>query len=371
MPDVMKSSHLSLLAVSSWLLFACGGSTPAAPPPAVPSTPTTPATASTPAPAGTGATATPAASAKAEGHKLLVATVSCWFGGVWSEAEGADSLDARKAASEARCHDATRRIWGKDDNEKYEQLRAIDANAVDDATKKVVDVAGGDSVDAAHKDALGKLLGAVAAAKKEEMLARRAGDRVKRDLAKEPEKLNKDEVDAIGPLKQSSALEALLKLDAGDLTAEAQALGLMTAMEHMSIAKGLPRHLKIYAVTGSFKQLYNVDPPAGVTEDLTRPLTPGTWLACVSAGAKGAGHPVPDALKTPVEKEPAAWAGVIEGLKDKIAPIGDKISADTPLKDVVGRVAKQLEREYTEERNAIRRAGAQGKPAPALTPAPK
>jgi hypothetical protein len=323
---------------------------------------------STGAPADTSASA--AAPEKAAAHKLLVATTGCWFGGVWGEAEGADSPDARKAASEAHCHDVARRIWGKDDKEKYEQLRAIEANAVDDAAKKIQELAANDAADSAHKDQLGKLLSAVAAAKKEEMLARRAGDRVKRDLAKEPEKLNKDEVDAIGPLKQTSALEALLKLDAGDLASEAQALGLLTAMEHLSIAKGLPRHLKIYAVSGSFKQLFNVDPPAGVTEDLTKPLKPGTWLACVSAGAKGAGHPVPDTLKTPVEKEPAAWAGVIEGLKDKVAPLADKISAETPLKDVVGRVAKKLESEANEERNAIRGAG-QGKPAPAPAAPPK
>ena len=140
----------------------------------------------------------------------------------------------------------------------------------------------------------------------------------------------------------------------------------MSAMERMSIAKGLPRHLKIYSVSGAFKLLFAVDAPA-VPEELNKPLKPGTWLAYLVTAAKGAGHPIADTAKTPLEKEPAAWAGVLEGVHDKLVPDVDKISAETPMKDVVASVAKRLERESNEERNALR-AKQPAAPAPKTTP---
>ena len=305
--------------------------------------------------------------AKGQAHALVVLVASCWYGGVWSEGEGADTPETRKAASEARCREATKRTFGTEDKEKYEQLRAYEANALEDLGKKVQELTKGDTVDEPRKDALGKLVTTLAAAKKEEMLARRAGDRVKRDLAKEPEKLNADEVAAVGPLKDTTALAQLLKLDAGDLTTEAHTFGVMSAMERMAIARGLPRHLKIYAVQGSIKLLFNVDAPA-VSDDLTKPLKPGTWLATLTAAAKGAGHAVPDTAKTPLEKEPMAWAGVLEGLHDQLVADGAKLAPDTTLKGVAASIAKRLEHEYDEERNALRKAPPTTPPAATAKP---
>ena len=123
--------------------LGCGGTPPPAPaPPPPPNAPDIVAV----TPGDAGATAAPSAPPRGEAHKLVVALAGCWFGGVWSEGEGADTPETRKAASEARCHDATRRALGADEKEKYEQLRALEANAVEDAAKKVADVAKDDSI---------------------------------------------------------------------------------------------------------------------------------------------------------------------------------------------------------------------------------
>jgi hypothetical protein len=356
-----------LLSLAACGALACGSAPKPADAPPSPSPPDTSAT--TPPAADAGAMATPATPAKGQAHALLVLVASCWYGGVWSEGEGADTPETRKATSEARCHDATKRAFGTDDKEKYEQLRAYEANAVEDLGKKIGELAKADAVDAPRKDTLAKFVTVLAAAKKEEMLARRAGDRVKRDLAKEPEKLTADEVAAVGPLKQTTALEQLLKLDAGDLTTEAHTFAVLSGMERMAIARGLPRHLKIYSVSGAFKLLFNVDAPA-VPEDLTKPLKPGTWLAYLVTAAKGAGHAVPDTAKTPLEKEPMGWAGVLEGLHDQLGADGAKLSDETNLKSVVASIAKRLEHEYNDERNALRSKAAPTAPAPSsATPA--
>jgi hypothetical protein len=291
---------------------------------------------------------------------------ACWFGGVWSDAEG-DSADARRVASEQRCHDVVTRIWGADDKGHYEQLRAFEVNAIEDTANKVEAVAKADSVDSAHKDAIVKLLRAVADAKKEEMLARRAAERVKRDLDREPDKLSSDEAAAVAPLKASSALEALYKLDAGDLGADAQALGLMSALDRMDIARGLPKHLKVYAVSGAFALVFGVKQPE-VPEDATKHIKPGTWLAYLTDTAKAAGHPVPDSAKTPKDREPLAYSGVLEGFSDKLKASADKVSDTTPLKPVVTRVWRRLGAEYEAEQAAL--ASKQASPAPTPKGAP-
>lgn len=370
MPVVMLFRSTAVAASTAVLLAlsACGGEAPKpveplpAPPPMV----------STSAPGANvdaGPTAAPPP-AKGQAHALAVLVASCWYGGVWSEAEGADAAETRKAASEARCREATKRVFGTDDKEKYEQLRAYDANAIEDVGKKIAATAKDDATDGPRKDALVKLVTVLATAKKEEMHARRAGERVKRDLAKEPEKLSADEAAAVAPLTATAGLEALLKLDVGDLTGEAHALGVMSAMERMSITRGLPKHLKVYAARGPFKLLFNVDAPA-VPEDATKPLKPGTWLGYLVTAAKGAGHAVPDSAKTPAEKEPMAWAGVLEGLHDQLAADAEKISGATMMKVIAVTLARRLEHEYSAERSALRKAQEAAATAPAATPGAK
>jgi hypothetical protein len=343
-------SSRAVLAASCLLVStaaACGGSQspPAAPPPPVAS-PTPPAGASASAP---GAPA-PAAQTQEEAHKLVVLAAACWFGGMWGEALG-EQDQAKATGTETRCHDLEKRVWDTDDKTHYEQLRALEQNAVADVVAKVDVAAKGDSVDGPRHDALVRLVQALADAEKETTAARRAGSRVKRDLDREPDKLNADEVDAVLPLRAHSKIEALLRLDAGDLTKEANALGLLCALDRVELARGLPKHLKFYAVADELQLLFGVSVP-DVPSDATKKLVPGTWLRFLADAANAAGHPVSDKAKTPRERDALAWAGMLQGFSDKLTADSDGISNATDLSRVVATVQHRLEAEFKAQQGA-------------------
>ncbi len=288
-------------------------------------------------------------------HKLAVTAVSCWFGGVWADAIG-EAPENRKMSDEGRCNEVVRLVWGAEDKAKYEQVRAFDERAVEDVISKV-----GEGTPSARE------LRAFVEAQREAMDARRAGDRIKKDLAgdREREKLTPDEAGATKALTDGDALDALLKLNVGDLTHEAHALGVLTAMARIESSRGLPRHLKIYAMQAPLYSLFGMPAPAGLPADATTPLPKGGYLAFVVDAAKAAGHPVPDAAKTPKEREPLGWAGVLEGITDKLRPDLDGVPHDSILPDVLDRVVHRLETEFKAEKNAL----AAGATAP-TTPAP-
>jgi hypothetical protein len=326
---------------------ACGGSqpSPTAPPPPV-------ATSAPLAGAGSSAPAAPAPAAQTqeEAHKLVVLAASCWFGGMWSDAVG-EQGQAKATGAETRCHDLERRVWDTDDKTHYEQLRALEQNAVADVVAKVDVTAKGDSVDGPRRDALVRLTQALADAAKETMGARRAGDRVKRDLDREPDKLTTDEVDAVLPLRAHAKIETLLKFDGGDLTKEANALALLCALDRVELARGLPKHLKFYAVADEFQLLFGVTVP-DVPSDATKKLVPGTWLRFLADTANAAGHPVTDKAKTPREKDALAWSGMLQGFGEKLAADSDGVSNATDLSRVVATVQHRLEAEYKAQQGA-------------------
>jgi hypothetical protein len=348
MPLINRSP--SLLGLVALPLIACGGGGETVKPPPAP---TASAAATTPpAPATTaGAAPTPAgAQTNEEAHKLVVLGAACWFGGVWADALG-EQGELRKGGIESRCADLVKRIYDTDDKPHVEQVRALEPNSVGDFVAKVDMAAKNDTVDGPRRDALIKLATALAEAQKEGMTARRAADRVKRDLEHEPDKLNKDEVDALIPLHAHAKLESLLKLDAGDLSKEANALGVLLAMDRVEIARGLPKHLKLYAVADAFQLLFGVTRP-DVPEDVTKKLVPGTWLTYLMDTAKAAGHPVPVTAKTPRDKDALAWAGMLEGISEKLKLCADGVAASTDLNKVVTTVLHRLEEEYRAQKGA-------------------
>jgi hypothetical protein len=347
MNPTQASLHTVALAVA---LAACG-----APPP--------------PVQAGAGEGAPPAATAvpvaddgtPGQAHAIVLQAAGCWFGGLWSDAVGA-APEERRAASEKRCMGLVTRLYGTDDKLRYDQLRLVDGVFVDKLAAQVDALAAKDTAgDAPHKDALGRLLRAVAAAQHEANAAHAAVDPVKLDLRArppEPETLSKDEVAAAPPLRAHAALEALLKLDAGDLTAEAHAMGVLCAMDRMELARGLPKHLKVYAVSDAFQLVFGVAPP-NVPSDVTAKLSPGTWLTYLASVAAAAGHAVPDAAKTAREREPWAWGGVIEGFADKLRADGGRLGSGT-LGKVTGAVVKRLDAEWAEIPEIAGRQGVMG-----------
>jgi hypothetical protein len=276
---------------------------------------------------------------------------ACWFGGIWGDAEG-DSAEMRVEASQARCHDVVRRVYGSDEKDRYEQLRALEPSVVGDIAAKVETLAKDDPDDAPRSKTLAALVQAVAGAQREAMFARRAALRVRRDLEREPENLSADEVSGVPQLKDTRMLEALLKTEAGDITHDAHALGVLAALERMQTGIDLPKHMKIYAVAGANKILFGVEPPV-VPDDASRRLKPGTWLAYITDVAKAAGHAVPDSVKVAKRREPLAWGGTLEGYADKLRGDLDGLARDTRLHHVVSVVINRLDAEYKAELNAM------------------
>jgi hypothetical protein len=193
------------------------------------------------------------------------------------------------------------------------------------------------------------------------MVARRAGDRIKRDLDREPDKLSTDEVEAVAPLRSHVKLDALYKLDAGGLSKEAHALALLCALDRVEIARGLPKHLKLYAVADSFQLLFGVPVP-DVPADATKKLVPGTWLRFLSDTAAAAGHPVSEKAKKPKQKDALAWAGMLEGFSDKLKAESDGVAPTTDLNTVVTAVLHRLEMEFKAQQAA--ETTKEAKPAP-------
>ena len=350
--------------IATFALAACGGE-PATPKPAEAPKPTV-----TPPAAKAGEAAAPAAPAvpDAPAHKLFVDANACWFGGIWSDAER-DVPEARRGVVEARCRSVLQAVYGNDDKTRLEQLRGFEGSVVADLAAKVETLAANDPKEAAHKEMFSKLVIAVAAAQREAMEARRAADRVKRDLDHEPEKLTKDESEAVAPLLATKDLAALLALDAGDLGADARAIAFIVAMDHVALSRGLPKHLKVYALSGSMKSIFDAAPPADLPTDATKPLKKGTYLAYVTDVAKLAGHPVPDTAKTIRHKEGLAWAGILEGIGQKIKGNAEKLAPESELYAVSLRIANRLAAWYDAEKHAVTAAESKDtKGAPASKP---
>jgi hypothetical protein len=353
---------------SRWKLPAClglavplacaGAPPPASPPPA----PVASASVAPPPPPP------PPPQTQDEAHKLVIAAAACWFGGLWSEALGAKG-EAKAEEDEALCHALEERIWGTEDKTHYAELRAVEAKAVADIAAKVDETTRNDSVDGPRREALVKLVTLLGDAQRELRAARRAGARVKRDIDHEPERLTEDEVDAVMPLMAHGKMEALYKLDAGDLTKEANALAILCALDHLEIGRGLPRHLKLYAVADAFQLLFGVGIP-DVPEDVQKKLLPGTWLKFLVATAAAAGHPVSEKLQTPRERDMAAWTGMRQGFGDKLKEDADGIAASTELSKVVAAVTARLEAEAATPQSSDAPKTKPAAPAPTASAAP-
>src|ERR1700731_2985586 len=125
-------------AIMAFFVPACGGEVQTPPPPPPPTPPPPP-------PAPPSATPEPPYRPEA-GHNLAILATACWFGGIWGDAEG-ENESTRAEASDARCHDVVRRVYGKDDDDHYRQLRALEPSVVGDIASKVESLAKEDADD--------------------------------------------------------------------------------------------------------------------------------------------------------------------------------------------------------------------------------
>lgn len=285
-------------------------------------------------------------------HKLLVSATACWLGGIWAQAEGEWTVAAKRTGDETRCKDVLFQATMKD--EDLAPLRALDPKIVGPLSDKIEAFAKEDGFDADRAKNVRKLFDAIAAAQREALVVRRAADRIKLDFEKlksdkereaardkESDKLTADEVTLAKDMKVTSAMEALYGLDAGPYTNDAKALGLVTAMERVKAARGLPGHLKVFVAAGAYKMVFGVEPPVKLSDD-PKGVPIGTWLKLEKATAAAAGHAVPATAKTPKEINQLAWSGVVQGFGDKLTATQAALG-DSPFKDFVANVTKLVQ----------------------------
>ncbi len=299
--------------------------------------------------------------ARGEAHAWLVAAVGCWLGGMWSDAEGADEA-SRINASKERCRTLVRRLYGDDDQARYERLRAVDPSAIADLRAKIENEARSDASDKGRAPQLLELLDSTAAAAREAMSARRFANDIKNDIAvvQPATKRKADEVAAVEPLGEDKAFEALLRLDAGDLSPEARAIALLYALDRMEAARGLPTHVKLYAVARPFAALFGISAPQ-VSADASTPIKGGIWLHYLMAVANAAGHPMPERARLHRDQELMAWGGIFMGLADRLSAEAEQIADASELQSVAHAVARRLGIEYRASEAAIE---AGSKPTP-------
>jgi hypothetical protein len=244
-------------------------------------------------------------------------------------------------------------------------VRAAEATEVLALKQKILAVARQDALEPARQQHLAGLFDAIADVERETMYARRAGDRVKKDIDyARGYKRMEDEDAAVGPLSESRAFNALLNLDAGDLTPEARTLAILYAMDRMEIARGLPKHLKVYAVEGPYSALFGVAPPETSSAG-SKSMKGGAWLSYLGAVANAAGHPVPQDARSLADQELLAWGGVLKGLSDKLRVEALEVSGATELKRVAMGVVNRLDNEYRNSEDHVLR-----EPEPASPPKP-
>jgi hypothetical protein len=281
---------------------------------------------------------------------MVLAATACWMGGFWSDALGEPEPE-RLAGDHRRCEDLMRDA-NLPAKATYYPLRAIERGTVDDLADKVRAVAAQDAADASRAPELVTLLTSIADACREAMHARRAADKVKENIeANAPlDVKTADKVAAAPVLREASALHALLYLD-GPFADEARAIGLLVAIDRVEIARGLPKHLKVYAVEGVFADLFDLAPPA-LSGEAAAPIRSGTWLAYLGEASSRAGYPIPASARDPQEREPLAWNGMLQGLADQLRAIPAP-KASSPLGAVVRGVTARIDRQFRDVRAEI------------------
>ena len=282
-------------------------------------------------------------------HALVLQATSCWLGGLWSDASGDDKA-ARDGAIESRCMQLLRSV-GESPESTYYPLRAVDAAIVERLAERVGKTAQQDAGDQPHDaTALVALFREVANASRETLLARRAADVVKQDYASSSSSADQrrgDKIAAAPALRSSTALRALLE-DAGPYAFEAHVIGVLHAIDRIEIARGLPKHLKIDCIEGVGVAMFGITAPR-FTSDAAAPIPTGTWLAYLSSIAAAARHPLPEDARSPQNREPLAWNGVLEGLADQLRDARTGTTLDT----VSGAVVARLDRQAAEARAAF------------------
>jgi hypothetical protein len=294
---------------------------------------------------------------RASAYALAMTTFACWYGPVWEDALG-EPAEQRKTSTDERCREVATTVWNDTDRTRLERLRAVESVAVEDTLLKVKALAKAE-MNETERRSLVALFTAVAAVQKENMYARRGADRVKIDLENEdrtPEKLTTDDKTAADALDTHAAIATLLAVR-GTFANDAHALGLLAAMDRVNAARGLPKHMKLYATRGIFALVFGLMAPR-MPSDPSAPLWPGQWLDYLTRAAAAAGHPLVDGTRSARDRNQLAWGSVLEGFADKLRPDLDRVSVC--LQSVVRGTVTRLDAEYIADRNAVAASASAG-----------
>jgi hypothetical protein len=282
-------------------------------------------------------------------HDLTYEAIACWLGPVWGDAIS-EPVEQRKENADARCLGTVRAVWANnDDKTNVERLRALESTAMQDLVAKV-DELGKNTMAEKDRHDLVTLLKHVVGAQRDNMWARRAGDRIRIDESRQKphQRITDDERKAMDPLLKSESLRSLLTLDAGRYTADAHALGILSAMDRINVATGLPRHVEIFAAEPTFTLLFHTSAPE-VPPDPSAPLGPRYWIDYLDKAAANAGHPVPSTAAGGADRVLLGWAGMLDGIADQLAEKRAQLSDH--LKPVVEGTIRRLQAEAIGDRN--------------------
>jgi hypothetical protein len=270
---------------------------------------------------------------------------SCWLGGLWSDALREREED-RLAEIQKRC-DALLREVGESPGGAFDPL---DSATVDHLVRRIAATAAESGMNGVEANELTTLLLHVADTARETMHARRAANKVKAEVAGEALSgdYHVDKIVAAPELTQTASLHALLRAEVGPYDAEAQIIGLLSAIDRMEIARGLPKHLKIDSIEGANRDVFGVPAPA-LPEDAAAAIRKGTWLGYASQVAAAAKHPIPTDVRDPHSQEPLAWNGILEGYADKLRSLAADLPRSTKLSAVAHAVVARLDEQYARE----------------------
>jgi len=328
-----KSTAVLPLAASS-LLFACASACTAARAPVAAS--------------ATETSAEIAAPLRGAPYDLAIQATSCWLGGLWSDALREKEED-RHAEIQKRCEALLREV-GESPAELYYPLGAVDSATVDHLVRRVAAIAAESGMNGVEANELTTLLMHVADTARETMHARRAADKIKAEAAGEALSgdYHADKIAASPDLTQTMSLHALLRAEVGPYDTEAQIIGLLSAIDRMEIARGLPKHLKIDSIDGANRDVFGV-PAQALPEDAATAIGKGTWLGYASQVAAVAKHPIPTYVRDPHSQEPLAWNGILEGYADKLRSLEADLPRSTKLSVVARAVVAHLDEQYARE----------------------
>jgi hypothetical protein len=281
-------------------------------------------------------------------YDLTYQAIGCWLGPVWGDAIG-EAVEQRKANADERCLGTVRRVWVNNDNTNVERLRAFEENAITDLVARVDELGKGTLPEKERHD-LVSLLRHVAGAQRDNLWARRAADRIRLDESRQQphQRITDDERKGMDALLKSESLRALLTLEAGRYTADANALGILSAMDRINVASGLPRHVEIFAAEPAFTLLFHTPAPE-VAVDPAAPLGPHYWIDYLDKAAANAGHPVASTAAGGADRDLLGWAGMLDGIADRLAENRAQLSGH--LKPVVEGTVRRLQAEAIGDRN--------------------